>query len=308
MPRKKTEQPLGTMTGEVSDLNTSLEDPSATVNAFKKVDENFALSALNLNQDLLKESVAFSDFSNNAGIAFNNLTNAVTAYKKDKFIRKEDGSVNWRAMVGVKHLYINSKYTDVVERKYGKPIGELTPNDVEDNFNLIKLSGIKEIAELRGFHSVDYQVIEASRDYVLTKCTIEWKDFEGSGIQTFSALADACPQNTDDLMSLFLAAAAENRSFIRAVRSFLGIHVTGKDEICPEEKILENKKAVSIGTPETSKPLDALKGKLEKAGRTFEQLKLWWAKEGHAEALEWNGFSDIPKSDIWTILGRIDKK
>lgn len=309
MPRKKTDAQIlsdaseGSLSVEESKEAIDLAKQTFTVDKLAEVDSKFQLSA-----DMLAEAVAFAGRqAEDAQISINQLTNVVNSIKQDKFVRNEDGTVNWRAMVNPKHVVINSKYADILEKKYGKPLGELSSSDIDDRFNLILLAGIKEVADLRGYSDVDYEVVTASTDYVMVKCTITWLPFEGRGPVKFSALADASTKNTDDFMSLFLAAGAENRAFIRAVRNYLKIHITGKEEICPEEKIAAAKANPPQPPAESQKPLDVLKKKVEAKGISFDRFKNWWVKEGNPEALDWEDFSDIPKEKVWAILSRINK-
>ena len=65
----------------------------------------------------------------------------------------EDGSVNWKAMIKPEFLYPNRGWFDA----RNKPI----PNSIEgldDKQLLIMLGGIKELAKLRGYCGVDFDV------------------------------------------------------------------------------------------------------------------------------------------------------
>ena len=69
------------------------------------------------------------------------------------YIFNKDGSVNWRAMINPEHLYPNKDWFEI--RKMPMP------NSIEgldDSQLLIKLGVIKELAKLRGFHSVTYDI------------------------------------------------------------------------------------------------------------------------------------------------------
>jgi len=104
----------------------------------------------------------------------------------------EDGSVNWRAMVDSKHLFPNKSWFEA----RNKP----TPRSVEglqDNQLLIKLAGIKELAKLRGYTSVRYDVIKCEKDHVAIKCEISWvPNFENP-----SQESDYLPASTQFEMS-----------------------------------------------------------------------------------------------------------
>ena len=121
------------------------------------------------------------------------------------YVFNEDGSVNWRKMVKTDYLV----ETDV--------------SNLEDRDLLILLGGIKELAQIRGFTNVSYNVYKATPDYFSTSCTIEWvPNYETDNkVVSFSALADAHQDNTYSFASNFLAATAEKRAFVRCVRNFL---------------------------------------------------------------------------------------
>jgi hypothetical protein len=65
----------------------------------------------------------------------------------------EDGSVNWRSMIKDEHLFPNKSWFDLRKKDVPRSIDGL-----KDHQLLIKLSGIKELAKLRGFTDVYYDV------------------------------------------------------------------------------------------------------------------------------------------------------
>ena len=81
----------------------------------------------------------------------------------------EDGSVNWRAMIAAEHLYPNKGWFEMRNQPMPQSIEGLADNQL-----LIKLSGIKELAKLRGFNRVHYDVIKCEIDHVSVKCEINW--------------------------------------------------------------------------------------------------------------------------------------
>jgi len=148
-----------------------------------------------------------------------------------QYTYNSDGSINWRAMIDNKHLVVN---------KNAFPEGADVPSDVSqlgDGEMLLLLAGFKELANLRGFTNVNYEVTVAGKEYVAVKCTITWIPNYESGMRPvqFSALADTHVLNTSGFGKKFLMAVSENLSFCRAVRNFLRVNIIGQDEIDPNE-------------------------------------------------------------------------
>ncbi|SVE19519.1 uncharacterized protein METZ01_LOCUS472373, partial [marine metagenome] len=158
-----------------------------------------------------------------------------------KYEYSEDGSINWRAMVDPKHLYPNKGWFET--RNQPMPY---SVEGLEDNQLLIKLSGIKELAKLRGFDGVRYEVIKCEKDHVAVKCRIHWipnfesgtyyslkqgdDDYFNSRV-SFEDIANATTDNTSSFAQKFLETIAANRAFVRCVRNFLNVHIVGADEI-----------------------------------------------------------------------------
>ena len=128
----------------------------------------------------------------------------------------EDGSVDWRKMIKPEYLVANKQNTDETD------ISKLDDRDL-----LILLGGIKELAQVRGYHSVQHKVITAAPDYVCVVCSIKWiGNYETGGESvTFEAIADTHPDNTTSFTRSYLSAMAENRAFVRCVRNFLKINI-----------------------------------------------------------------------------------
>ena len=104
---------------------------------------------------------------------------------------------------------------------------------LKDTELIILLGGIKELAQIRGYTDLTYEVNCPSPDYVVATCKITWipnYETENKPV-TFSAIGDASMSNTSDFARNYLAATAENRAFVRCVRSFLRINIVGGDEL-----------------------------------------------------------------------------
>ena len=127
------------------------------------------------------------------------------------YIFNESGFIDWRKMIKVEHLVPNLQKTS--ERDVTK---------LKDTELIILIAGIKELAQVRGYTDVRYDVTSPSKDYVIASCSIKFiPNYETEGREvTFSAIGDAGPHNTHGFGQAFLGPMAENRAFVRCVRNF----------------------------------------------------------------------------------------
>jgi len=216
----------------------------------------------------------------------------------------EDGTINWRALVSSEHLYPNKGWFEA----RNKPI----PSNIEgldDAQLLIKLSGIKELAKLRGFTKVSYDVIKCEPDHVVVKCIISWiGNFESRNEAVhFEDVANATVYNTSSFAQKFLETIAANRAFVRCVRNFLNIHIVGADEIDSS-----NGKSLPLSRSETPScgPLAVLMKSLDldDTEEDFQSFKdvlrgLWKSKKyQNKEAADWSSWQDIPVAEIRALI------
>ena len=115
--------------------------------------------------------------------------------KNVQYVFNEDGSINWRSMIGDDHLFPN--------RDWFKSRSQAMPSSVEglnDHQLLIKLSGIKELARLRGFSDVSFYTEKCEEDHVAVSCTINFlPNYETGGESVrFQDMANATINNTSD--------------------------------------------------------------------------------------------------------------
>jgi len=204
------------------------------------------------------------------------------------YVFNDDGSVNWRKMVKPEFLVPNKQRTQ-----------ETDISKLEDKDLLILLGGIKELAQIRGFTCVSYEVPEASSSYVIASCYINWiGNYETDGKDvSFQSLADASPDNTQSFARNYLAAIAEN-----SVRNFLRINIVGQDEIDPK------KKNEMIEESQPTNPASVLNKVMSEVGLNFEVIKNKLIAEHDEEASGWDSISDIPKKRIFEIIERIKRK
>jgi hypothetical protein len=80
-----------------------------------------------------------------------------------KYQYDESGLIDWRKMVKPEHLVPNRQRTS-----------ETDVSKLEDHQLIILLGGVKELAQIRGYTNVRYQITSPSSDYVVTTCTIDW--------------------------------------------------------------------------------------------------------------------------------------
>tara|TARA_R100001082_G_scaffold48047_3_gene25807 strand:+ start:17245 stop:17967 length:723 start_codon:yes stop_codon:yes gene_type:complete len=206
----------------------------------------------------------------------------------------EDGTVNWRKMIKPEFLVANRDRTD-----------ETDISKLEDNELIILLGGLKDLASVRGFHSVTYKIHEASPEYVCASCSITWignYETENGESVLFEGIADAGIKNTESFGQMYLAAIAENRAFCRAVRNFLRINIVAKEEI----------KNVKISTPSPSSnaasPDLFLKNLMKEKKVKFTDIKAKMVTEKVDGADEWDSIKDIPRLKMFEIIERMQKK
>lgn len=215
----------------------------------------------------------------------------------------EDNTINWRSMINKEHLVPNR---DALKNQKDVNLKEVDVTALQDNQLLILLAGIKELAQIRGYKNVRYDVIQAQPDYVAVKCTIDWlANYETSNQEvSFSALADAHLDNTKDFAKNFLMAIAENRAFVRAVRSFLKINIVGNDEMGKTTHIdTEIESSVTA-----TQPIALLQKTMDEHKITFEQVKNGAVQKKMAGAENWNNLDDISPLSMFTIISGIKNK
>jgi hypothetical protein len=223
----------------------------------------------------------------------------------------DDGSVDWRAMVRDEHLFPN--------KLWFQSRGKDTPRSAEglaDHQLLIKLGGIKELAKLRGFSSVSYEIAKCEADHVAVSCSIEFlPNYETAGQAVyFQDIANATLDNTSSFATKFLETIACNRAFVRCVRNFLQVHIVGDDEIDKSDSSSPAKKS------QKADPLSASGSLQNKAQEvldceSFEDfrknfIKKWWQEktegiyqnESIKDAKDW---PDIQPKEARIMLGLI---
>ena len=224
----------------------------------------------------------------------------------------EDGSVNWRAMIKEEFLYPNKDW--FVSRKKDVPT---SIEGLSDKQLLIMLGGIKELAKMRGYNTIDFKVDNISDGYVTAKCQIDWiENYECSfGITSrYTDVANATLSNTDNFCAKFLETIACNRAFVRCVRNYLNIHIVGADEI-DKSKGANNSNTVEYDASSDSAMLPLTPaGTLQKAldedngVKSFDDfktlLRALWKEEiyRNEEAANWKSYDDIPAKECRKLI------
>ena len=87
--------------------------------------------------------------------------------KNTEYTFNDDGSINWKAMIKQEYLFPNKSWFESRDREVPS-----SAEGLEDHQLLIKLGGIKELAKLRGFTDVYYDVEKCEEGHVAVKCSI----------------------------------------------------------------------------------------------------------------------------------------
>tara|TARA_R100000808_G_C2151979_1_gene161223 strand:- start:1074 stop:1802 length:729 start_codon:yes stop_codon:yes gene_type:complete len=220
----------------------------------------------------------------------------ITQPKVD-YVFTDDGFVDWRKMVKEEFLVPNRQKTQ-----------ETDVSKLEDHQLIILLGGIKELAQIRGYTSVKYDVTSPSPEYVVATCSITWTpNYETEGKEvTFSAIGDASPHNTQSFARFFLGPIAENRAFVRCVRNFLKINIVGQEELGNLD--VTNNQSTESSPMETIAPSTLLKSVMKEKNVSFEAVQKVLLKEGHEKAEGYTSVEDIPKDLTFTLIQRIKNK
>ena len=237
--------------------------------------------------------------------------------KSVEYEYNEDSSVNWRAMVDPKHLFPNKSWFEARNKPLPKSIEGL-----QDNQLLIKLAGIKELAKLRGYNSVRYNVIKCEKDHVSIKCEISWipnfenplneSDFVPASTH-FEDVANATTDNTSSFATKFLETIAANRAFVRCVRNFLNVHIVGDDEIDKSNGTPQHPETEEVEPLKKLTPNGVLEGlatsklKCDSFNDFKGKLRELWTLELYRndEAKKWTTYDDIPAKEARLLINII---
>jgi len=219
------------------------------------------------------------------------------------YVFDDNGMIDWRKMVKPEYLYPNPS----------KNLAETDVTKLKDYELCILLSGLKELAQIRGYTKVEYDINSPSSDYVVASCKITWiPNYESEGREVvFSSVADSSIQNTSPIFGYhFLATAAENRAFVRCVRNFLRINIVSKEEMAESAKVNKTSSSSHNNTHSTESSDSATESLLKAMSKkklSFDQVKSQLIKEGFDGAEDFQSVDDIPKNKIFALISRINK-
>jgi len=204
----------------------------------------------------------------------------------------EDGLIDWRKMISTEFLVPNKDRTD-----------ETDVTKLKDYQLIILLGGIKELAQIRGYTDVTYDISTPSSDYVAATCSIKWiPNYETEGREVvFSSVGDATPHNTKSFAKFFLGPIAENRAFVRCVRNFLKINIVSQEELGNAK--IQNEEQ----TDNLLDPRNMLQGLMREKGVSFDKLKIKLLKEKYKPDAQLNSLNDISKIKVFELIERIKK-
>jgi len=192
-------------------------------------------------------------------------------YKKDRL-----GFIVWRDMISPEYLYPNREY---FERK-NLPVPDSTEG-LPDNQCLVKIGGLIELMRLRGYSSLDQQIVNVDHGYVTAKCTIRWEpNFEtNDGEVNFSWTANSNRDNCGDFMAHYQETQAQNRALSLCIRKFLNVNIVSDEELSKgQTKLIPEKEKPQATLPDINEKLKKMlfdKGikKQEELINLLEELK-----------------------------------
>ena len=211
------------------------------------------------------------------------------------YVFTDDGLIDWRKMVKSNYLVANKDSSK----------GETDVTKLKDWQLIILLGGIKELAQIRGYTNVTYDVVCPSSDYVVATCNITWRpNYETEGQEVvFSAIGDASPNNTTGFGRAFLAACAENRAFVRCVRNFLRINIVGKEELSGNNGV-NSSYAQGGQQSNQADPKALLESLMTSKNVSFETLKKRLIKEDY-DVSKVESLDDLPKIKVFELIERL---
>ena len=209
------------------------------------------------------------------------------------YVFNDEGLIDWRKMIKPEYLVINKDSAK----------GETDINKLKDWQLIILLGGIKELAQIRGYTNVTYDVVSPNSDYVVATCNITWRpNYETEGQEVvFSAIGDASPNNTTGFGRAFLAACAENRAFVRCVHNFLRINIVGKEELSGNNISYDQ----SNQQQNSSDPKALLKDLMDSKNVDFNMIKAKLEKEDY-DTSKLNTLDDLPKIKVFELIERLN--
>lgn len=232
-------------------------------------------------------------------------------YKFTKF-----GFVDWKAMISPEHIVLNRE--NFLRKDSPIDISSLSEEELnilkekaDEKDKLIKLSGYRELAQIRGYSSISTECkFVPEIKAIQATCFIDWvPNYEQNYKEVRTCgVADASYDNTSFDMSKYLSCIAENRAFVRAVRNFLQINIAGQDEL--KSETVEDFAAKNQASLTLSGPQGALDKKLKDKKRGFNELVQFALSKYPDKVMGadlWNSVRDMQSSDATFLLGKFEE-
>ena len=226
--------------------------------------------------------------------------------KNIQYTFNDDGSVDWRAMIKEEHLFPNKSWFELRKKDVPRSIEGL-----KDHQLLIKLSGIKELARLRGFDSVSFETVKCEADHVAVKCMVSFvPNYETGDRVIYEDMANATLNNTSSFAKKFLETIACNRAFVRCIRNFLNVHIVGDDEIDKSDSSQPAQSSANLTPTGLLKKTIADKYSVSEYSE-FKNILREFHKAGKLENItidtikQWQDFSDISAKDSRILIALI---
>lgn len=225
----------------------------------------------------------------------------------------EEGLVDWKEMIPDEFIVISKSYLDehqidpseVSEEEMAELKSAVPERDL-----VILLGGFKYLARLRGFLDCSYETLDSRDGYYATKCKVIFRPTYENGGMPFAveAQANASVSNTSPPFDKFLESIAENRAFIRVIRTALNINIVGSDEVEGILSDLDPSNARFIEGNKTVTVQGALRAHLKEKNKSWEDFYNFMKEKGEPLFDEkWGSFEDIPDSVATELMGKITK-
>lgn len=206
-------------------------------------------------QEKVDKFAAFKQVERNSLGLFDHLDYPANSY----------GFVDWRKMIPQEFLFINESWF----KEHQKEV----PDSIEkcdDSQILIKLAGIKWLARVRGYTSVEFLHQTVEDNGCIAKCTIQWiPNFENPEGVRYAEIGSCRNGNADVFAKSYSESIAANRAFVRCVRNFLNINVVGEDETVSPEISKEAEVATSITSASNVDPQSIFLKTAKESGLDF---------------------------------------
>lgn len=232
----------------------------------------------------------------------NRLLNSVN-YTYDKY-----GFIDYKKLIPQEYFVLNrwnyaKNGVDIDLLSEEEKAAELLKAKEEDL--LILLRGFKEVARIRGYTSIDSEIVHYSNLDAVVKVTINWlpnieTGFEPLKVSCVKSASVNEPSINQDFVH-YLPAIAENRAFVTVVRNSLNIPIIGRDEI------VDKKVEVKVASPKPNKFLEEL---CNKKGISFGMVLEHIEQEQLAAEIDasWVNFDKLPNGLSGALLHSFSKE